>query len=89
MDENNVVLFTDDHGNEIEFEFLDLLEYEGEQYAVLLPTDEDADEVLIMRLVPDEDGQETYVSIEDEDVMNAVFDIFKTRFKDEFNFIDD
>ena len=88
MDENNIVLFTDDHGNEIEFEFLDLLEYEGEQYAVLLPTDEDADEVLIMRLVPDEDGQETYVSIEDEDVMNAVFDIFKNKFKDEFNFVD-
>ena len=88
MDENNVVLFTDDHGNEIEFEFLDLLEYDGEQYAVLLPTQEDADEVLIMRLVPDEDGQETYISVEDEDVMNAVFDIFKNKFKDEFNFVD-
>ena len=88
MDEYNVVLFTDDHGNEIEFEFLDLIDYEGDQYAVLLPTEHDADEALIMRLVPDEDGQEVYVSVEDEDVLNAVFDIFKTKFGDDFNFID-
>lgn len=88
MDENNVVLFTDDHGNEIEFEFLDLIDYEGDQYAILLPTDEGADEVLIMRLVPDEDGQEIYVNVEDDAVMNAVFDIFKNKYKDEFNFVD-
>ena len=88
MDENNVVLFTDDHGNEIEFEFLDLIDYEGDQYAILLPAEEGADEVLIMRLVPDEDGQEIYVNVEDDAVMNAVFDIFKNKFGDEFNFID-
>ena len=88
MDDNNVVLFTDDHGNEIEFEFLDLIDYDGDQYAILLPTEEDADEVLIMRLVPDEDGQEIYVTVEDEAVMNAVFDIFKNKFGDEFNFVD-
>ena len=88
MDDNNVVLFTDDHGNEIEFEFLDLIEYDGDQYAILLPTEEDADEVLIMRLVPGEDGQEIYVTVEDEAVMNAVFDIFKNKFGDEFNFVD-
>ena len=88
MDENNVVLFTDDHGNEIEFEFLDLIDYDGEQYAALLPTDEEADEVLIMRLVPDEDGQEIYVSVEDQAVMDAVFDIVKNKYKDEFNFLD-
>lgn len=88
MDENNVVLFTDDHGNEVEFEFLDLIDYDGEQYAALLPTDENAEEVLIMRLVPDEDGQEIYVAVEDEAVMDAVFDIVKQKHLDEFNFLD-
>ena len=88
MDDNNVVLFTDDHGNEIEFEFLDLLDHNGAQYAILLPVDEGADEVLIMRLEQDENGQESYVSVEDDAVMNAVFDIFKEKNKDEFNFVD-
>ena len=87
MDENNVVLFTDDHGNEIEFEFLDLIEYDGDQFAVLLPTQEGADEVLIMRLVPDEDGNEVYEAA-DDDVVSAVFDLFQEKNKDEFNFID-
>ena len=87
MDENNVVLFTDDHGNEIEFEFLDLIEYDGDQFAVLLPTQEGADEVLIMRLVPDEDGNEVYEAA-DDDVVSAVFDLFKEKYKDDFNFID-
>jgi uncharacterized protein YrzB (UPF0473 family) len=87
MDENNVVLFTDDHGNEIEFEFLDLIEYDGDQFAVLLPTEENADEVLIMRLVPDEDGNEVYEAA-DDDVVSAVFDLFKEKYKDDFNFID-
>ncbi len=87
MDENNVVLFTDDHGNEVEFEFLDLIEYDGDQYAVLLPTDEGADEVLIMRLVPDEEGNEVYEAAAD-DVVSAVFDLFKEKYKDDFNFLD-
>ncbi len=87
MDENNVVLFTDDHGNEVEFEFLDLIEYDGDQFAVLLPTEENADEVLIMRLVPDEDGNEVYEAAED-DVVSAVFDLFKEKYKDDFNFLD-
>ena len=87
MDENNVVLFTDDHGNEIEFEFLDLIDYDGDQFAVLLPTEENADEVLIMRLVPDEDGNEVYEAA-DDDVVSAVFDLFKEKYKDDFNFID-
>lgn len=87
MDENNVVLFTDDHGNEVEFEFLDLIEYDGDQYAVLLPTEENADEVLIMRLVPDEEGNEVYEAA-DDDVVSAVFDLFKEKYKDDFNFLD-
>ena len=87
MDENNVVLFTDDHGNEVEFEFLDLIEYDGDQFAVLLPTEENADEVLIMRLVPDEDGNEVYEAA-DDDVVSAVFDLFKEKYKDDFNFLD-
>jgi uncharacterized protein YrzB (UPF0473 family) len=87
-DENNVVLFTDDHGNEIEFEFLDLIDYGGAQYAVLLSTEEGADEALIMRLAPDENGNEIYVCVEDEAVINAVFDIFKKTHGSDFNFFD-
>ena len=83
-------LLNDEDGNDVEFEFLDLIEYEGEEYVVLLPLDEDADEVVILKVIPgeDEDDAQEYESIEDTDVLNAVFEIFKEKFKDEFNFAD-
>ena len=89
---DNIIVLNDENGNEIEFEFLDLIEYEGEEYVVLLPHDEeeDADEVVILQLEDtDNEDEESYVSVDDEDVLQAVFEIFKEKFKDEFNFIDE
>ena len=90
---DNIVSLTDEDGNEIEFEFLDLIQYDGEEYVVLLTTEdsgEDAGEVVILKLEDTEDeNQESYVSVDDEEILNEVFQIFKEKFKDEFNFIDD
>jgi uncharacterized protein YrzB (UPF0473 family) len=89
---DNIIVLNDENGEEIEFEFLDLIEYEGEEYVVLLPNDEDDDagEVVILKLEDsDSEDEESYVSVEDEDVLQSVFEIFKEKFKDEFNFIDE
>lgn len=91
-DESNIVVLNDEDGNEIRFEFLDLIEYESEEYVVLLPIDEDGEnddgEVVILRLEDSDTDEESYVSVDDETVLNAVFEIFKDKFKDEFNFTD-
>ena len=89
---DNIIVLNDENGDEIEFEFLDLIEYEGEEYVVLLPNDEedDAGEVVILKLEDtDSEDEESYVSVEDEEVLKNVFEIFKEKFKDEFNFIDE
>ena len=90
---DNIIILNDEDGNEVKFEFLDLIDYEGEEYVVLLPTEEeeDNDEVVILKVedVEDDPDLETYVSVDDEDTLNAVFEIFKEKFKDEFNFIDE
>ena len=90
---DNIIILNDENGNEVKFEFLDLMEYEGEEYIILLPTEEgeDNDEVVILKVedVEDDPDMETYVSIDDEDTLNAVFEMFKGKFKDEFNFIDE
>ena len=90
---DNIIVLNDENGEEIEFEFLDLIEYDGEEYVVLLPNDEDdedAGEVVILKLEDtDSEEEESYVSVEDEDVLKAVFEIFKDKFKDEFNFVDE
>lgn len=88
---DNIIILNDEEGNEAEFEFLDLIEYEGEEYVVLLPVEEtdDAGEVVILKLEDTEsEDEESYVSVDDEDILNKVFEIFKEKFKDDFNFVD-
>ena len=88
---DNIIILNDEEGNEVEFEFLDLIEYEGEEYVVLLPAAEEDDEgeVVILKVEDTEsEEEESYVSVDDEAVLNAVFQMFKEKFKDEFNFED-
>ena len=88
---DNIIVLNDEEGNETQFEFLDLIEYEGEEYVVLLPVEEadDAEEVVILKLEDTEsEDEESYVSVDDEDTLNKVFEIFKEKFKDDFNFVD-
>lgn len=88
---NNIIPLTDEDGNEVEFEFLDLIEYEGKEYVVLVPHEEmdEAPEAVILQVENVEDeNQESYVSVEDEAVLNAVFEIFKKNFKDLLDFVD-
>ena len=89
---DNVIVLNDEVGAEHRFEFLDLIEYDGEEYVVLLPTEDeesDADEVVILKLESsDSSDEETYASVDDERALYAVFEIFKEKFKDVFNFVD-
>ena len=90
---DNVVILNDEDGNEVKFEFLDLIELDDEEYVVLLPTegeeDEDGEVVILKVEDTDSEDEESYVSVDDQEVLNKVFEIFKEKFKDEFNFIDE
>ena len=86
--ENEIPLVTleDEEGNEVEFEFLDIVEYEGEEFIVLIENDEDTDEVVILKINPIDDETEEYVSIEDEELLDKLFDIFKKKYDGDINF---
>lgn len=92
---DNIIVLNDEQGNEVKFEFLDLVELDEEEYVVLLPVteegEEDEGEVVILKLEDtDEDSdEESYVGVEDEEILNKVFAIFKEKYKDEFNFVDE
>ena len=92
---DNIIVLNDENGEEVPFEFLDLIELDGEEFVVLLPAgdemdDEEAGEVVILKVEDSEnEEEESYVSVDDEDTLNRVFEIFKEKFKDEFNFIDE
>ena len=92
---DNIIRLNDEDGNEVQFEFLDLVELDNEEYVVLLPVTEEGEEeegeVVILKLEDtDEDSEEeSYVGVEDEEILNKVFSIFKEKYKDEFNFVDE
>ena len=90
---DNIVILNDEEGNEVKFEFLDLVELDNEEYVILLPMteegEEDEGEVVILKVEDSEDEEEeSYVSVDDEAILNKVFEIFKERFKDDFDFVD-
>ncbi len=93
---DNIIILNDEEGNEVKFEFLDLVELDNEKYVVLLPVleegEEDDGEVVILKVEDsdsDDSDEEAYVSVDNEDTLMQVFNIFKEKFKDEFDFIDD
>lgn len=91
---DNIITLNDENGMAVKFEFLDLVELEGEQYVVLLPVleegEEDEGEVVILKVdgSNEENEEESYVSVDDEETLMKVFNIFKDKFKDEFDFVD-
>ena len=91
---DNIIVLNDEEGNEVRFEFLDLIELDNEEYVVLLPVtaegEEEEGEVVILKVedVDEDSDEESYVSIEDEETLNKVFEIFKEKFKDDFDFVD-
>ena len=83
---DNIVILNDEEGNEVQFEFLDLVELDNEEYVVLLPVtsegEEDEGEVVILKLedTDDDSEEESYVGVEDEEILNQVFEIFKDKY---------
>lgn len=81
-----VVFLTDEEdGTEYVFECLDTVEYEDNEYAVMLPLDDEDDGyVIVMQIEYNEEEAEYCVIVEDEAVVDAVFDLFKEQNADLF-----
>jgi len=87
-EESSIITLTDENGVETEFEYLDCIEYQGKEYLVLIPAEEDANEIVILEVEPVDEETENYLAVEDEATLNAVYEIFKERYKDLINFED-
>ncbi|NSW91840.1 MAG: DUF1292 domain-containing protein [Firmicutes bacterium] len=97
---DDIVVLIDENGEEEEFEYIDSIEMKGNEYVVLSPLSEDEededeiygfeDEIVILKVETNEDGEESYVTIEDENELDEVFEEFKLRMEDDFAFdVDD
>lgn len=85
---DNIVVLTDEEGNDVEFEFLDVVQVDEKEYVILLPVEEmEKGEVVIFR-IEGEGEEESYIGLEDEEEAEKVFKAFKEKAKDDFNFAD-
>ena len=86
----NVITLTDSDGSDVDFEVLDIIPYNDYEYAVLLPVDDESDspEAVILELLEaEEDNEEDMLQgVEDEEILNAVFNLFMEKNADDFQF---
>ena len=86
--DGNLIGLVDEEGNELNFELLDRVKIGNEEYVALAPEMNTPDEILesdgdlvILKVVIDEELQEeTFVTVDDEDELYKVFDVFQKRF---------
>ncbi|MCE5235926.1 MAG: DUF1292 domain-containing protein [Eubacteriales bacterium] len=74
------VVLLDENGSEGRFSHVLTFLYEGERYVALEPEDADGEsdaeaEIVLLRVVS-ENGEDTYVSIDNEALLDEVFDEF-------------
>ena len=87
-EEVSILTLTDENGEDIDFEYLDVIDYKGKEYLVLLPVEDQNEELVILEVEPVDEENENYLAVEDEDTLNAVYEIFKEKFKDVLTFED-
>ena len=85
-EETSILTLTDENGQDTDFEYLDCIAYQDKEYLVLMPEGED--EIVIMEIEPVDEENENYLAVEDEAVLDAVYAIFKEKFKDILTFED-
>ena len=83
-EEVSVLTLTDENGVETDFEYLDSVEYMDKEYLVLMPPE--STEIVVLEVQPVDEELENYIAVEDEAVLDAVFEIFKERYQDVLTF---
>lgn len=78
--DESIVVLTDEEGNDVEFQYITTLERDGDEYIVLMLLDDEAEddegEVVILKIQTDDDGEDFYVSIEDDELYDSLFEEF-------------
>lgn len=87
-EEVSILTLTDENGQDTDFEYLDCIEYQGKEYLVLMPAEEESSEIVILEVEPVDEELENYLSVSDEAILDAVYGIFKEKFQDVLTFED-
>ena len=85
-EEESQITLTGEDGEEITFDYQDCLTSQDPEYLVLMPTDTEETQIVILEIQPVDEENETYLPVEDEAVLDAVYGLFKEKYKDILTF---
>jgi len=90
----DIVVLTDEEGNETQFEVIDVKEYNGNTYYALIPLEDDAEtdeavDFVILKVEKDENGEDILVTVDDDDEFYDVADLFEDIQFDELEYEDE
>ena len=89
-EEDSRIYLTDEEGKEYPFDLLDIIPYEGDDYAVFYPADESEEdddedtEAVILKVIHNEDYTVQFEHTDDEKVLDAVFNAFMENMRAAF-----
>lgn len=87
-EESNILTLTGENGEEVDFELLAVIEHEEKEYAVMLPVEDDSGEVVILQIESVDEDTDSFLAVDDDAVLEAVYAAFKELYKDILNFED-
>lgn len=79
----NMVVLTDESGNEVQFEVITVLEIEDNEYYVLYPVESEEDDAIVLKLNVTDDGEEMLVAIEDDEEFEKVAGAYEEWLEDD------
>ncbi len=85
-EESAILTLTDENGQDVDFDYLDCLEYQGKEYLVLAPVEDEDGQIVILEIEPIDQENENYLAVEDEETLDAVYGLFKEKYKDILTF---
>ncbi len=86
-DNENYITLADDEGNEASFEIIGTVNYKERIFAVMIPFDEEDDGIVILEIIPsDEPESDEFIAVEDEKLLDEVFEEFKKNYQGEYEF---
>ena len=84
MNDENIILLTDEDGEEIPYELLDDMILDDRRFVILAPAYDDQvdDGTVVIFEIIEEDGEETFAPVESEAIEQRVFDCFRASDED-------
>lgn len=85
LNDDSIITLTDENGTDVDFLMLDVVEYQGGDYLVLLPLgdedDEELEDLVILKAETTDEGEQ-YEGVEDQAILDAVFAIFQQQLEE-------